>query len=188
MTAPPVTEPAPTPAAKTMVSKPGRTVEIIGSETLLRDGPGGCGHADQFNTIRSEKPEWREGRLKKWKSKRCPTCAAERQTEQQEAQQEKGVVKEKRGVTGRAIPSFRLPDGAKFHAVYTAATRTWHVTLSIPGGKVYERSGGSLHKSYSYLGSQWFIEQDAVTQEAAMAEGMKPADTAAVTGVEEVPS
>jgi hypothetical protein len=172
------------PAAKKPAASPKAKspLTVTGTETLLRDGPGGCGHADQFNTLAGEKPDFREGRLKKWRSKRCPSCAAAHEVEQAAKQENERAArlakKASKGGGGNKLPSFRLPDGAHFDARYHADKKCWQVILTIPGeDKIRERWGGSLHRTFSYLGSAWFMAQSEEAKAAASAEWAKDGGT-----------
>lgn len=51
--------------------------------------------------------------------------------------------------------TFRLPDGARFEAVYDAIQENWSVTLAI-GQQTYTVVGSGVHWAFRKAGKQWW--------------------------------
>jgi hypothetical protein len=63
----------------------------------------------------------------------------------------------------------RLPDGAKFSAVYNAAAETWTGTLNIPGCPEFETTHGGLFRWFSRLDAlyrAWLVREEKIAESA----------------------
>jgi hypothetical protein len=83
-----------------------------------------CGHVERFDWFEDRKDKYRDARRLKLQARDCRQCRAAKQAaiEQQAAQ--------RRTQKRQDLPQ-RLPDGATFHTVYSAASQTWTGSLTI---------------------------------------------------------
>jgi hypothetical protein len=108
----------------------------IGTEKLVAK----CGHPITIDLY--AKDPFRDGRRQKATSRDCPACRQARAAADVVAAAERRTKKvAKKGWRTRP----RLPDGARFTAVYDAVATQWDGTLTI-GGAVFERRAGGLKK------------------------------------------
>jgi hypothetical protein len=108
----------------------------IRSEPLLVK----CGHTIAFELY--AKDPFRDARRAKEAGRACSACRQARVQAEVAAAAERRAKKE---ANPKAVFKPRLPDGARFSAVYDATATRWTGTLTI-AGDVLEQQAGSLTK------------------------------------------
>ena len=128
---------APSTSPQKIVPKPPQpTPPSIGTEKLAVK----CGHTTVFDLY--AKDPFRDGRRQKALSRDCPACRQARAEADAGAAAERKVKKAAQKAL-KIRP--RLPDGARFTAVYAAETTQWTGTLTIDG-VVFERRASGIKK------------------------------------------
>ncbi len=114
-----------------------------------------CGHTIAFDLF--AKDPHREARRAKALSRDCPPCRQARAHAEEAAAADRKARRKAEAMDSRAAsfvggfnPRGRLPDGARFAAVYDAAAVRWTGTLTIDG-VTYECAASSVRKLLSKL-------------------------------------
>jgi len=112
-----------------------------------------CGHPEKFGLFEDRLDRYRKDRRKKVTDRACRACREKKRLELEEEQRQRQAEKQQRAAAAAASratatkkPEFhadRLPDGAKFEVVYSAAEEKWNGTLTV-GAQAFSGSAGAL--------------------------------------------